>query len=72
MKLVEVTGTTGVVEISGVRRTTDLSLVAPVEPGQYVIVHAGFAIAVTDEEEARKSIELFEEMARGLEIEGEK
>lgn len=70
MKLLEVNGNLGVVEVGGVRRTADLSLVGDVQPGQYIIVHAGFALSVTDEEEARKSIELFEEMASKLDGEG--
>jgi len=31
--------------------------------GDYVIVHAGFAIQILNEEEAEKSLELFREMA---------
>jgi hydrogenase expression/formation protein HypC len=31
--------------------------------GDYVIVHAGFAIGVLDEEEAKETLELFEQMA---------
>jgi hydrogenase expression/formation protein HypC len=34
--------------------------------GDYVLVHAGFAIQVVDEEEAKKMIELWEEMSKEL------
>ena len=34
--------------------------------GDYVLVHAGFAIQVVDEEEAKKMIELWEEMTKEL------
>ncbi len=64
MKLLRVDGNTGVVEIGGVERTADLSLVQPAHPGQYVVVHAGFAISITDEDEAMKTLELYDEMIR--------
>ncbi|MEM2865974.1 MAG: HypC/HybG/HupF family hydrogenase formation chaperone [Candidatus Hadarchaeales archaeon] len=45
----------------GTLREVDVSLVE-VEVGQYVIVHAGFAIQVLDEEEARESLRLWQEL----------
>lgn len=45
----------------GTLREVDISLVE-VEVGQYVIVHAGFAIQVLDEEEARESLRLWQEL----------
>ena len=53
---------TGMVEVGGLRREVDLSLVRGVKPGEYVIVHAGFAISVSNEEEAQKTLALFEEI----------
>lgn len=67
MKVLEVSGTQGVVELGGVRRAIDFSLVGAVEVGQYVVVHAGFALSVTDEEEAQKTLALFNEMVRRVE-----
>jgi hydrogenase expression/formation protein HypC len=64
MRLLEVNGDVGLVEVGGVRRQADVSLVQPVTPGQYVIVHAGFAISVTDEDEAQKTLKLFEELSQ--------
>jgi hydrogenase expression/formation protein HypC len=32
--------------------------------GDYVLVHAGFAIDIVDEQEAKKTMELLEELAR--------
>jgi len=62
MRVLEVSGTTGKVEIGGVRRAIDLSLVGDVKVGQYVVVHAGFALSVADEEEAKKTLALFDEL----------
>ena len=40
-----------------------LLLPEPVSPGDYVIVHAGFALRVLDPEEARESLALFRQIA---------
>lgn len=45
----------------GVIREVNISLV-DVEVGQYVIVHAGFAIQVMDEEEAKETLELWQQI----------
>ena len=42
----------------------DLALVEKVQVGDYVIVHAGFAIEVLDMDEARERLDLFEQIAR--------
>lgn len=49
------------VDFGGVRREVDISL-TDAEIGQYVIVHAGFAIQVLNEEEARETLELFDQI----------
>lgn len=56
---------TGEVEFGGVRRPVDLRLLDRVAEGDYVLVHAGFAIQLLDEEEARKTLELFKEISDG-------
>ena len=45
----------------GTKRRVNVSLV-DVNTGQYVLVHAGFAIQVVDEHEARETLALFREM----------
>jgi hydrogenase expression/formation protein HypC len=42
------------VEFAGVRRSVCVACVPDVEPGEYVIVHAGFAISKVDQEEAAR------------------
>ena len=56
------------VVISGVRRKISIALTPEAEVGHYVLIHAGYAIGVLDEEEARESLKLFEEMAAFAEI----
>jgi hydrogenase expression/formation protein HypC len=51
------------VEVSGVTRQVSLMLLPDAKVGDYVLVHAGFAIQAVDEEEAKRTLELFEEMA---------
>ena len=45
----------------GTKRNVNVSLV-DVKIGEYVLVHAGFAIQVLDEKEANETLELFREM----------
>jgi hydrogenase expression/formation protein HypC len=49
------------VDYGGVSRTANISLV-DAKVGDYVIVHAGYAIQVLDREEAEKTLEIFQEL----------
>lgn len=62
MKVVEIEGERGLVEQGGVRRPADLRLLEEVSVGDYVIVHAGFAISRLDTEEAEETLRLFAEL----------
>ena len=46
------------VEIGGIKRKAGLHLLESVEVGEYVILHAGFAIQVLDEDAAKETFEL--------------
>ena len=62
--------TTGTVDFGGVRREVCLAYVADeVEPGDYAIVHVGFAITLVDEEEAIRTFEALREMSELDELE---
>ena len=51
-KVVKVTDGTALVDASGARREVSAALLEDLEPGDYVMVHAGIAIAkITDEDE---------------------
>lgn len=56
------------VQFGGITRTAFLDFVPEAMVGDYVVVHVGFAISRLDEEEARRTFRLLEEM--GL-LEGE-
>ena len=62
MKIIEIVGTTATVEMSHVRQECDLSLSPDARVGDYVIVHAGFAIEVLNEEEAQETLDLLDEV----------
>lgn len=50
------------IELSGVLRKIGLDLVPETKIGDYVLVHAGFAIQVIDEKEALETLALFKEI----------
>lgn len=52
------------VDVGGVRRRVGLQLVGEVKPGDYLMVHAGFAVEVLDLAEAEARIKLWEEFLR--------
>ena len=56
----------GTVDFSGIRKSVCLDWVPDVKIGEYVIVHVGFAISKVDEEEARETLKLFEQMSSSM------
>lgn len=55
----------GTVDFGGVRREVCLQYIADqVQPGDYAIVHVGFAISRVDEVEARRTFEVLKEMSQ--------
>jgi hydrogenase expression/formation protein HypC len=61
------------VEVAGVRRTVNVGLLdvdgTAIEPGEWVLIHVGFALSRVDEDEAQATLRLLEEM--GAEYEQE-
>jgi len=66
MKIISVEGDTARVSLDGLEKEIDVRFLKDPCPGEYVIVHAGFAIEKLDEEEARKTIELFQDITAEL------
>ena len=56
----------GNVDYSGTSLKACLSFCGEVRVGQYVVVHAGFAISVLNEDEAKVTIDLLDKMAREI------
>ena len=63
-KVIKIEGPKGEVEIGGVIREAGFQLLEKVKLGDYVLLHAGFAIQKLDEEEARQTLSLLEEIGR--------
>ena len=58
-----------VADFGGVRQEAKLDLLGDVEVGEYVLIHAGFAIEKLSEEAAKESLEAWEELLDILEEE---
>lgn len=50
------------IDVGGAKSRINVSLVDGVSVGDFVLVHAGFAIEKVDETEARRTMELFEQL----------
>jgi hydrogenase expression/formation protein HypC len=66
MVLVERNEFEGVAEIDGVQRRISVMYVPEAEVGDYVLVHAGYAIGQVDAEEAAKTLELLKEYSDAM------
>lgn len=67
-EIVEIKDRVATVEVSGIRRQVSL-LLLPEEPvvGDYVLVHAGFAIHKIDPDTAREALDLLKEFVENEE-----
>jgi hydrogenase expression/formation protein HypC len=61
-KVVNIDGNNAEVEMMGVVNRISIELLENVKVGDYVLVHAGCAIQVVDEDEAAKTIDIFNEI----------
>jgi hydrogenase expression/formation protein HypC len=52
-----------IIDLAGVRKEISLALVDDVWPGDYVIVHVGYALQKLDPDEAQKTLALFAGLA---------
>ena len=66
LKLVEINGNTAIGEAMGVSREIRVDFIRDPKPGEYVIVHAGFAIERLPERQALDDIEAWEEVSDAL------
>ncbi|HEX2988827.1 MAG TPA: HypC/HybG/HupF family hydrogenase formation chaperone [Chloroflexota bacterium] len=61
-RIMEIHGNKATVEMAGVVRETSIMMLPGARVGDYVIIHAGYAIEKLDEEEAQRTVELFKMM----------
>ena len=62
-KIVKIEKGVGTIDVDGVQRTASLLLVEDAAVGDYVIVHAGFALHKIDEADAMESLRILKEAA---------
>lgn len=65
-KIIEIKDNMGVIDVVGVRREVSLLLLEDPRVGDWVIVHAGFAIQKIDEATAEESLRYLREAAQLL------
>ncbi|MGA7145961.1 MAG: HypC/HybG/HupF family hydrogenase formation chaperone [Desulfobacterales bacterium] len=62
-KIVKIENNVATIDVDGVRREASLLLIDDPKIGDYVVVHAGFAINKINEEHALESLKLMKEAA---------
>jgi hydrogenase expression/formation protein HypC len=62
MKIAEISAGTALCEVDGVRREASLMMLEDAAVGDYVLIHAGFAIERLDPLEAEKTLAIFREV----------
>ncbi len=63
-KIKSINNDTATVEISGVSYEANLMLTPEAKVGDYVILHAGFAIQILDPKDAEETLKLFEDIEK--------
>ncbi len=66
LELVEINGKTAIGEAMGMRREIRVDFIDKPKLGDYVIVHAGFAIERLPEQQALEDLEAWEEVRNAL------
>ncbi|MCX5686772.1 MAG: HypC/HybG/HupF family hydrogenase formation chaperone [Candidatus Omnitrophica bacterium] len=62
MRVVKIGGDEGLVESGGLRKTANFSLLKSVKAGDYILMHAGFAIERVKESEAKKTLKALRDL----------
>lgn len=65
-KIIEIKGDRARVDVGGAVSPASLMLLDGADVGDYVLVHAGFAMVKLDEEEARQNLSLFAEIKKTM------
>lgn len=62
MKIVDINGSEGLVESGGLKRKANFSFIKNPKIGEYVLIHAGFAIEKIKEKEAQKTLKALKDI----------
>jgi hydrogenase expression/formation protein HypC len=66
VRVLKIDGLKALMELGGLAREASIMLVPDTQVGDYILLHAGFAIQKLDEKEAEETIRLFAELAEGM------
>ena len=66
-KIIKIENNMATIDVAGVQRKASLLLLEDAQVGDYVIVHAGFAIHKLDEAAARETLDLLREALAAVE-----
>jgi len=69
VRIKSINGTEAEVEIGGITRKTSLMLTPEAKVGDYVLLHAGYAINILNQAEAEETLAIFAEMSKLMENE---
>jgi hydrogenase expression/formation protein HypC len=69
VEIVDETNRLAKVDVAGVQRTVNVGLLEDAAPGDWVLIHVGFALQKVDEAEAEATIKLLEGMGADYEQE---
>jgi len=67
-KILEIDANSALVDFDGIKQNVIIALIQKPEIGKYVIVHAGYAIEMMNEEEAKEAIEQWRELAEDQDL----
>lgn len=64
LKITSIDGKEGTGELNGIKRKIRIDLIEDLNIGDYVMVHAGFAIEKIDEADAKETLDIVNELER--------
>ena len=67
-KILEINGNSALVDFDGIKQNVIIALIQDPEVGKYVIVHAGYAIEMINEQEAMDAINQWKEIAEDQDL----
>ena len=67
LKIISIDGKTAVGEASGLTQKLRVDFIPDIRPGDYVMVHAGFAIEKLTEQQAKENLACIQEAVDALE-----
>ena len=67
-KILEINENSALVDFDGIKQNVIIALIQNPEIGKYVIVHAGYAIEMMNEIEAKEAIDQWKELAKDQDL----